>query len=590
MAKHAHFPCRCQGAFAWVLGLLWLSSLPASAQATWTWTGSSNSDWFNSGNWSPTGVPASTDTVNVNGTVNFTSHVTFSGQFNWTGGILAGDGLTIATGGVLSINAGAATINLLTALTNAGTVNWLSGNVQVNASVNAGGGPIINQSGGTWNIQCDQSLTCVYNTASDYFQNAGRLEKTVTAGATAFDLPFTNTGPVTVTTGTLIFNSGGTLGGNYSAAAGAAVDFGGGQFTLVSGNPASSGAGQVQFTAGSSILFTSAITNFTLSGASLTGSNFVTGTFNLNSGTLAGSMTVASGALLNWSGGSVAGPVSMASGAVLNWSGGSATGPLTVASGGVLNLNPGTAGTVYLYNALTNAGTVNWLTGDVYVNYSGTGGSTNGGPIVNLAGGLWNISCDQLLTNSYSTATAYFQNAGTVLKMGIGAAQTTINIPFYNIGTVTEQTETLVLNGGGLLGGSFTAALGAAVDFNNGLFTLTNGTLVTNGTGQVQFTGNSTLTFSGGITNFTLVGGETLVGSNFVTGTLNWTGGTVTGPMTVAGGGEVNCTGVTVTSPLTVASNGVLNLSGGLTLNGALTNAGTVNWLGGAVVLNPWPD
>jgi hypothetical protein len=63
MAEHAHFPCRWQAAFSCVLGLLWLSTLPAAAQTTRTWTGSVSSDWSNGTNWFPSGVPGSGDTA-----------------------------------------------------------------------------------------------------------------------------------------------------------------------------------------------------------------------------------------------------------------------------------------------------------------------------------------------------------------------------------------------------------------------------------------------------------------------------------------------------------------------------------------------
>ena len=51
----------------------------------------------------------------------------------------------------------------------------------------------------------------------------------------------------------------------------------------------------------------------------------------------------------------------------LNWSGGAVAGPLTIATNGVLNIN----GTVNLCNALTNAGTVNWLAGTFYLDANG---------------------------------------------------------------------------------------------------------------------------------------------------------------------------------------------------------------------------
>ena len=138
-----------------VVLVAWVFASPALlAQTTRTWTGADSSDWFDPGNWSPVGVPAATDTVNItNGAVALTSPVVFSGQFNWAGGALAGNGLTILNSGVFNIIGGASPSVLLIAITNAGIVNWLGGNVQVNATGNSAGGPITNQAHGVWNIR-----------------------------------------------------------------------------------------------------------------------------------------------------------------------------------------------------------------------------------------------------------------------------------------------------------------------------------------------------------------------------------------------------------------------------------------------------
>ena len=124
------------------------------------------------------------------------------------------------------------------------------------------------------------------------------------------------------------------------------------------------------------------------------------------------------------------------------------------------------------------------------------------------------------------------------------------------------QSGTLSFSWGGTLGGSFAASAGAAVNFAGGTFALGGAGVVSSGAGQVVFTGGD-IAFSGPISNFNMTGG-TLVGTNVVTGTLNWTGGMIGGA-------------------LTVASTGVLNISGsgGKSLyNGVLTNAGTVVWTG----------
>ena len=41
-----------------------------SFAGNYTWTGSTNSNWYNSGNWSPSGLPGSADTININTTTN----------------------------------------------------------------------------------------------------------------------------------------------------------------------------------------------------------------------------------------------------------------------------------------------------------------------------------------------------------------------------------------------------------------------------------------------------------------------------------------------------------------------------------------
>src|SRR5882724_11249574 len=106
------------------VALLAISIRTAEAQTTKTWNGSVNPDWFNSTNWIPVGVPAANDTINFNsGTITFTAPVTISGQFNWSGGNLDGNPLTLATNGVMNL-VGSGNKFLVNALTNAGTITF----------------------------------------------------------------------------------------------------------------------------------------------------------------------------------------------------------------------------------------------------------------------------------------------------------------------------------------------------------------------------------------------------------------------------------------------------------------------------------
>src|ERR1039458_768580 len=130
--------------------------------------------------------------------------------------------------------------------------------------------------------------------------------------------------------------------------------------------------------------------------------------------------------------------------AILDWTGGTIVGSLTVMSNAVLNLSGSSQKN--LYAALTNAngGTINWSdTGNLTL-YN-NGGSPYNGSINNLAGGLFNIQNDQSL--SLGSGSEYFNNAGTVRKSA-GTGTTTVGVSFTNTGTVDAPQGTLNFNAG----------------------------------------------------------------------------------------------------------------------------------------------
>src|ERR1019366_3057366 len=122
-------------------------------------------------------------------------------------------------------------------------------------------------------------------------------------------------------------------------------------------------------------------------------------------------------------------------------------------------------------------------------------------------------------------------------------------------------------NQGGNLAGSFQTTTGTAINFAGNLtFTgpTTIANLVLSGatiTGLSNLVGNASLS----LTNCTIPDAVT------ITRTLNWSGGTLNGSMTVA-------------------TNGVLNLMGTQYISGPLTNNGTVNWQGGNLVVYYYPS
>lgn len=537
------------------LGLMF-GPLAAPAQTNRTWNGSADINWFNATNWTPAGVPATNDIVSfAGGTITLTNPVTIYTLFNWSAGTLAGDALTIASNAVLSLNA-PSTLFLQCPLTNAGTVTLTnSGNLDVMNGTSYNG-YIENQPGGLWDIQSDQSI---FNNAPGpaYFRNAGTIRKSAATGITYFYLPLFNSGSVTGLQGTLNFMAGGSVAGGFTAGTGAAINFAGGNFSN-SAPTVVAGPGAVQLTAAGNLLLAAdivsnlalaggtvllgpgfqggAITNLTIDGATLAGTNTVTGVFNWNNGTIAG--------------------------------------PLTIATNASMLINGNT--TLYLQGPLTNSGTVIWTN---VGNLNVPNGGSDAGLIENQAGALWDIRNDQTLFNN-ALGPAYFHNAGT-LRKSAASGMTTISIPVVNSGTVTATQGTLSLGGGGILAGSFMAGGGATINFSGGQFTNFGPVSVT-GPGAVQLTAYGNLAMqSDVISNLSLTAGTVTLGTNFQGGAitnLTLAGATLIGTNTVTGTFHVN--NGTLIGPLTVASNGTLYFNGNTTmfLQSPFTNAGTVIW------------
>ena len=531
--------------------------------ATFTWNGSVSSDWFNKTNWTPVGVPVSTDTINfANGTtINLTNAVAISGVFNWSGGTLSGKPFALASGGVLNISGN---VTLENVLTNAGTVTMTgAAYLSVYNNTNTYLGKIYNLANGLWDIQTNTSIACGYCVGNEFFNNAGTLRRSLGSGNAAITIAFTNTvtGTVTNLAGTLSFNQGGPLTGTYVTAAGATIDFASGSFVM-GVPPVISGPGLCEFTGTTLTLLQTAPTNLVLAGGSLylgpafQSSGGITN-LTLNGSTLSSTNTVTG---------------------TLVWNSGTINGPLTITNGGVLNIS----GNVTLENVLTNAGTVT-MTGAAYLSvYNNT--NTYLGKIYNLANGLWDIQTNTSIACGYCVGNEFFNNAGT-LRKSQGSGTASISVAFTNTvtGTVTNLAGTLSFNQGGPLTGTYVTAAGATIDFASGSFVMGVPPVIS-GPGLCEFTG-TTLTLlqtaptnlvlaggslylgpafqsSGGITNLTL-NGSTLSSTNTVTGTLVWNSGTINGPLTITNGG-------------------VLNISGNVTLENVLTNAGTVTMTGAA--------
>ncbi|HEV2692869.1 MAG TPA: hypothetical protein VG347_08220 [Verrucomicrobiae bacterium] len=572
---------------------LWAAATRTGRATTITWTNAASGNWNTAVNWNPQQVPGAGDHAIINiGTVTVPASATFAildigggtiggslvvasnAVANWSGGVIgnASGTLTIAGTGVLNVN-GSATKYLYGALTNAGTVNWTgSGQLYLyNNNSPTYSGAVYNQSGGLFDLQSEAPMTGAFG--FEFFVNAGTFRKDAGTGSSTVAPAFRNTGLVTMASGTLVLNGGGTLDGQFTTASGTTINLATGNFTN-SGTPVFSGSGQSLFTGANLVLLTNtvpglavnsgtvvlgpvfqggSITNLTLTGATLAGNHVLTGSLNFNSGGIGGTL-------------------------------GGANGSLTVAGTGVLNMN-GSA-TKYLYGALTNAGTVNW-TGTGQLCLYNNNSITYAGAIYNLAGGLFDLQSDAPMTTIFGLE--FFVNAGTFRK-DAGTGTSTVAPAFRNTGLVTMDSGTLVLNGGGSLDGQFTTASGTTINLATGNFT-NSGAPVFSGGGQSLFTGANLVLFTNPVPGLALNGGTVILGPVFQGGSITnltlsgaiLTGNHVlTGSLNLNGGGGVGGTLGGANGSLTVASTGVLNMSGSAIkyVYGALTNAGTVNWTG----------
>ena len=407
-----------------LLCLLVLLKAGWCSAATFTWNGSVSTDWFNKTNWTPAGVPASTDTINfTSGTINLTNTVAIGGLFNWSGGTLSGNPWAIANGGVLNISGN---VSLENALTNAGTVIMTgAANLNVFNNLTSYLGKIYNLAGALWDIQTNASINCEYCAGNEFFNNAGTLLRSQGSGTATIDVAFTNTitGTVTNLIGTLLFNEGGLLTGTYDTAAGATIAFNSGSFTM-GVPPVISGPGLCEFNGTTLTLTQNVPTNLVLAAGSLILGPAFQGSSGITNLTLSGSTLSSTNTVKG----------------TLNWVSGTITGPLTITNGGVLNIS----GNVSLQNVLTNAGTV-IMTGAANLNVFNSA-PTYLGKIYNLAGALWDIQTNANINCEYCVGNEFFNNAGTLLKSQ-GSGTATIGVAFTNTATVDALVGTLSFSG-----------------------------------------------------------------------------------------------------------------------------------------------
>jgi hypothetical protein len=395
-------------------GTLCIGASEANGQQSKTWIGTTSTDWFNAGNWSPTGVPAADDTAIIpltlntanlssnttvavlmlaGGSVTGSGNLSVSVELSWTGGTMGGAGATnIPKQGVMNIS-GTATKSLSRrTINNAGTVTWSGGDINCDD-----GAVFNNQTGGIFDAQSNAIFSWTLLGSTPTFNNIGTFRKTISASTTTFSgVTFINTGTVEAQTGTISFSGGVISGGTFNAGPGTTISFAG--TSTFNNGTVFTGAG-VNLVTGGSVTLSGTVTstNFEFAGGTLTNGGTFTGTFN-------------------WTGGTISG------------------GFMNVPTGGTLNIS-GTATKSMSGDTINNAGTVTWSGGDISC---GDGAVFN-----NQTGGIFDAQSNAIFSWTLLRSTPTFNNIGTFRKT-ISASTTTFSgVTFINTGTVEAQSGTI---------------------------------------------------------------------------------------------------------------------------------------------------
>lgn len=480
------------------------------------------------------------------GTVTGNGELLISNRMNWTGGMQNGSGKTtigsdadlFVSGSSPKVLRGGRTMD------NSGTTTLSdSGSLFIDD-----GAVFNNLAGATFDIQGDADLE-FFTGAPSTFDNRGSLVKSAGADTTNVDagLRFNNDGTVQVQSGSFRFTGGGASTGSFTSDTGTAIEFASANPTYVF-NPSTTCNGDGEYRVNSGTLEVSSgvdllITQLILEAGNLADDgSTVVDTFRQSSGKLQGDGNLIVNDSMEWTGGEQAGPgtTSISGGATLTIRG---TGAKNLTSGRTIN-HGGSA-------TLTDSG-------DLFI--------SSGAVFNNLAGASFDVQSDASFEH-FTGAPGAFNNAGTFVKSaGAGTNSFDVNLTFNNDGTVQVQTGSLQIRGGGSNSGSFALDSGTAMEFAAGTSTLTNGSSIS-GDGNGRLIGG-TLDVTGtpvDVENFEQsLGTLSGAGELRVTSSMNWTGGTQSGPGT---------TTVPAGSAATLGGSGSKILRGGRTFNNSATVA-----------------
>ncbi len=391
-------------------------------------------------------ISPSTLSIGGYGSLGGSNLITVSGRMTWASGftvtgsndIIANGGLTIGPGSVTLD--GRTLINMADGLwtnTAAGTLALIDGAVLSNAP------------DATFDCVGDGTIEASTATGGGYVANAGIFQTIGTPATQLIQAPFTNIAVVEVQSGTLSFGEGGSSISPTNSLAemavfsNATIDFHGGTFLLDSSSIID-GPGNLSVSGGTASLAgeVDALGTHSFTG----GAAEITGFYNCESNAL-----VISGGTANFNGSGVIAPSSLTLGIYGTLSGSNAVtvdGPMTwgtastisgantVTANGGLTISPGVS--------LNGRTLINTAAG-VWSNSSSAGSlSLEGGAVISNAPGATFDCLGNGLMN-FGFGGGLFANGGLFRVSGAGA-ETTIEVPFNNNGTVEVDSGTFSLS------------------------------------------------------------------------------------------------------------------------------------------------
>jgi RHS repeat-associated protein len=652
--------------FGALIGSLVLAAtLPAAsasaAGCTDTWTGPAEGPWTTASNWSAKHVPTEADvacigsgkTVNVSSGTNQVGVIESEGVLTISGSTLEVRNTSEAsTVKALTMNS-SATLSGPGTLRISATLTWakestmagsgstvllsgaaasttLAGGARIKQRLFINEGTFANTSGtlseyegaeflnkGTYTTKSETATIIGLKAGTASFVNKGTFQKTAGSTTAEINVPFENTGTVIAQTGKLNFTGGGSSNsfGQWEAAKGAEVRFGGGPFTLggsLSGPVAFAGstttvklesanvsAAQLEL---QSVSLNIASGSTTLSALTMNSGAGITGPGTLN---ISGSLTWAKETAMSGTGTTVLLPgatatTTLTGGAKLeqrqfiNEGVFTANSGTLIASAGATFVNTGTlrktsgTGTIEVQTPVENEGTINAQSGTLALARGGSTNSSAGhwegteGGVLALTGGTFNLKGATLVGALALRGEGTVVNAeglgGKSGEMEVEIGTLTVSGSESTLGGLTMKTNAVV-NGAGTLNVSsaLTWAKESTMSGSGSTVLLAGASLSTSLTGtarikQRQFINEGTVTLSSG-------GMAESEGARIVnTGTFNVTTATTVALVSGTGGSsfrnagtfqKTSGTGLTQIGPLWENEGAVKALSGSLEFTGS---------------------